>query len=457
MGLLLSVLFSYVGAIELAFVVRDIYHQVDVHQQRLQNGDYEPSNTDDEELKRIQNALRSSLAALTLDDETPATEDEHVTDDDELKRIQNSLRSSLVEVSSAEDQNAEQMQDGVQYDNGYRIVTDDSGYDESAAERWNQRRKELIDADEESSSPSAALIKSERTINENASKTESQLNKSSRPIHLDAKQSEDSSSHEPISQQSSVSVDMPDIHFDEYERSDANDPNSEQLRALDGIKFRPIVRDDGSGRRRAFKKRQQSSSSTESGEANTRSSREEELKMFTSLEEEEFGKMQNSEYAPITYSSDPNLKVKKQHRRHKRSPAKHEATGSDDDDTENGDPWGDVQPKHFHDMDVWKKERATSIVEEIEDDQKEDSGRTGEGSMKRDPQFKAVMQSENTARRGFSPVGEKKPKLSSFEDATDSQHNIVLDAIKRKASIDDVSIRLKAASRLNSLNQEKEG
>lgn len=451
MGLLLSVLFSYVGAIELAFVVRDIYHQVDLHQQRLQNGDFEPSNTDDEELKRIQNALRSSLAALTLADETTATEDEPVTDDDELKRIQNSLRSSLVEASSAEDQSAEQMQDGVQYDNGYRVVTDDSGYDEAAAERWNQRRKELITADEEIS-PSEALIKSERTINETASKSETQLNIPSSPNYLYTKQSQESSSYEPLSQQSSVSVDMPDIHFDEYERSDASDPNSEHLRALDGIKFRPIVRDDGSGRRRAFKKRQQSSSSTESGEANTRSSREEELKIFTSLEEEEFGKMQNSEYAPITYSSDPNLKVKKQHRRHKRSPAKHEANGSDEDDAENGDPWGDVQPKHFHDMDVWKKERATSIVEEIEDDQKDDSD-----LMKRDPKFKAVMQSENTARRGFSPVGEKKPKLSSFEDATDSQHNIVLDAISRKASIDDVSIRLKAASRLKPLNQQKEG
>lgn len=452
MGLLLSVLFSYVGAIELAFVVRDIYHQVDLHQQRLQNGEDVQSNIDDEELKRIQNALRSSLAALTLADETPATEDEPVTDDDELKRIQNSIRSSLVEASSAEDQNAEQMQDGVQYENGYRVVTDDSGYDEATAERWNQRRKELITADEEIS-PSEALIKSERTINETASKTESQSNKSSRPNHLDAKESEESSSYAPISQQSSVSIDMPDIHFDEYERSDAKDPNSEHLRALDGIKFRPIVRDDGSGRRRAFKKRQQSSSSTESGEANTRSSREEELKMFTSLEEEEFGKMQNSDYAPITYSSDPNLKVKKQHRRHKRSPAKHDATGSDDEDAENGDPWGDVQPKHFHDTDLWKNERATSIVEEIEDD----TNRAGEGLMRRDPKFKAVMQSESNARRGFSPVGEKKPKLLSFEDATDSQHNIVLDAINRKASIDDVSIRLKAASRLNSLDQETEG
>lgn len=441
MGLLLSVLFSYVGAMELAFVVRDIYHQVDLHQQRLQNGeDEQPSNTDDEELKRIQNALRSSLAALTVADEQtadeqPATEDEPVTDDDELKRIQSSLRSSLVEASSAEDHNdAEQMQDGVQYENGYRVVTDDSGYDEAAVERWNQRRKELIDADAEIS-PSEALIKSERTINETATRA-----KSSNANHLDAKQSVDSSSYEPNSPQSSVSIDMPDIRFDEYERSDVNDPNDEQLRALDGIKFRPIVRDDGSGRHRAFKKRQQSSSSTESGEANTRSSREEELKMFTSLEEEELEKMKNSEYAPITYSSDPNLKVKKQHRRHKRSPAKHEITGSDDDDAENGDPWGDVPPKHCHDTDVWKRERATSIVEENEDDHKEDVRRTGEGLLKKDPHLMAVMQSD--ARRGFSPVCEKNPKLSSFEDATDSQHNIVLDAIKRKASADEVSIRL---------------
>ncbi|XP_047986166.1 uncharacterized protein LOC125226279 isoform X1 [Leguminivora glycinivorella] len=84
---------------------------------------------------------------------------------------------------------------------------------------------------------------------------------------------------------------LPDIQFhssvDEEIRS--NEAYSEDfLRSLDGIKLRPLQRSDPSGRRRSFKKRH-SSSSTSSRES--RASREEELKMFTSLEEAEFERM----------------------------------------------------------------------------------------------------------------------------------------------------------------------
>lgn len=56
-------------------------------------------------------------------------------------------------------------------------------------------------------------------------------------------------------------------------------------RSLDGVKFRPLQRDDGTGRRRSYKKRHSSSSNSS---RDSKASREEELKIFTSLEEDEF-------------------------------------------------------------------------------------------------------------------------------------------------------------------------
>lgn len=51
------------------------------------------------------------------------------------------------------------------------------------------------------------------------------------------------------------------------------------------MKFRPLQRDDGTGRRRSYKKRHSSSSNSS---RDSKASREEELKIFTSLEEDEF-------------------------------------------------------------------------------------------------------------------------------------------------------------------------
>lgn len=79
-------------------------------------------------------------------------------------------------------------------------------------------------------------------------------------------------------------------------------------RSLDGIKYRPLQRSDPSGRRRSFKKRR-SSSSTSSRES--RASREEELKIFTSLEEAELSPTATSGNENVdAYGSAPNLSAR---------------------------------------------------------------------------------------------------------------------------------------------------
>ncbi|XP_004526218.1 uncharacterized protein LOC101448503 isoform X1 [Ceratitis capitata] len=144
------------------------------------------------------------------------------------------------------------------------------------------------------------------------------------------------------------------------------------LRSLDGIKQRPLIREDGSGRRRAFKKRRSSGSSNSSFESRT--SREEEVKMFTSLEEEELlpKKLGEDDFTPITYSTEPLLRVKTPRRRHKRSPAK-DAMISDgntrssvemlEEETDTN-PWGEITPEHYKDTPFWKREKSMSIDEE---------------------------------------------------------------------------------------------
>lgn len=75
-------------------------------------------------------------------------------------------------------------------------------------------------------------------------------------------------------------------------------------RSLDGIKYRPLQRSDPSGRRRSFRKRRSSSSNSSKG---SRASRDEELQIFTSLEEAEFGAAQASSPHDEGFGSAPNL------------------------------------------------------------------------------------------------------------------------------------------------------
>ncbi|XP_045764712.1 paxillin homolog 1 isoform X6 [Maniola jurtina] len=98
---------------------------------------------------------------------------------------------------------------------------------------------------------------------------------------------------------------LPEIQFESY----SGDKNGELvlsdnfLRSLDGIKYRPLQRNDPSGRRKSFRKRTSSSSNSS---RESRASREEELKIFTSLEEAEFKNMSRDEnYSG--FGSAPNL------------------------------------------------------------------------------------------------------------------------------------------------------
>ncbi|EDV52023.1 trichohyalin isoform X3 [Drosophila erecta] len=189
------------------------------------------------------------------------------------------------------------------------------------------------------------------------------------------------------------------------------------LRSLDGIKNRPLMREDGSGRRRAFKKRRSSGSSNSSRDS--RASREEELKMFTSLEEEELRHGDREDYNPIKYTSEPTLKVKS-HRRHKRSPAKDVRPTADSTTSlemlgeESTNPWGDVVPEHYKDTEFWKREKALSIDEE-------------EVELER-PSRGEDVEDEAT----------NEPKSSSFEEATEAQNEQAVAALKQQLSKEQV-------------------
>ncbi|EDV97020.1 GH16601 [Drosophila grimshawi] len=227
--------------------------------------------------------------------------------------------------------------------------------------------------------------------------------------------SDEGSSVEPISTQlSSFSTQASDEQRQEPEGED-NVPDvqytEDYLRSLDGIKSRPLVREDGSGRRRAFKKRRSSGSSNSSRES--RASRDEELKMFTSLEEEELRHGAKEDYNPIKYSSEPTLRVKSQ-RRHKRSPAKDVKPPTDPTAAlemlgeESANPWGEGAPEHYKNTEFWKREKALSIDEEELEHEKRVSGE--------------------------EVVHMDKPKASSFEEATEAQNEEAAHSLRQQRS-----------------------
>ncbi|XP_068630762.1 serine/threonine-protein kinase fray2-like [Battus philenor] len=112
---------------------------------------------------------------------------------------------------------------------------------------------------------------------------------------------------------------LPEIHFQSYDAERDNPSYSEEfLRSLDGIKFRPLQRNDPSGRRRSFRKRRSSSSNSSK---DSKASRDEELKMFTSLEEEEFRKMNDNENFG-RFGSTPNLSTRSYSRSRSREKSK---------------------------------------------------------------------------------------------------------------------------------------
>lgn len=206
--------------------------------------------------------------------------------------------------------------------------------------------------------------------------------------------------------------------------------SEEYLRSLDGIKGRPLMREDGSGRRRAFKKRRSSGSSNSSRDS--RQSREEELKMFTSLEEEEFKQrsLGEDEFTPIRYSSEPSLKVKgHHHRRHKRSPNK-SLKGSDDNavgsleslSEETLSPWSEVGETMIS---LPSKEHLQDVSNLCEREEEEDDSASQLVEENRDTQINRM-----TADINLDKMAEK----SSFEEATQEQNEQALNYMKSVSS-----------------------
>lgn len=397
MGLVLSVLFSYVGAVEFVFIVRDILHQIDLHQRRLEG-------TTNEDL------------------------------DDGLQRMQDTLRKSISVARRCESEQFQCMQDGVLYENGYRVDT--------ITEDWIEVRR-AIERGQAETAVAHAVDEGRRSVESNVSggsnsgdhSSNSNSNASANTvIENDGVQSNKTANGANESDRShSSSPDAPDIHFDAYSEN--------YLRSLDGIKLRPLVRDDGSRRRRALKRGQSNSSNSSASAVSL--SREEELKMFTSLEEEEFESIRNSDYKPLQYSSEPNLKASQHSRRHKRSPVQDLSRRSSDVIDEVNDPWGEVVPEPYHETELWKKERNMSIAE-AEDDATNGIQQSAAAAAAPAFDHNQITKLRNSDigtdfERCYSPVGKKYTKTSSFEDASGADHTRALNILRAQTSKDDVS------------------
>lgn len=279
------------------------------------------------------------------------------------------------------------------------------------------------------------------------------LDESLKPAQDTLDQSLDNKKDASPQPESSISESASDVRRNSFDDEEPpSDYSEEYLRALDGVKNRPLVRDDGTGRRRAFKKRNSSSSSSQE----RRLSREEELKAFTSLEEEEFQQPTN----PIKYSNEsrPKKSSKKSRRRHKKlsdqniseldedeseeSPSRKSSIEKIDELTDENvtHPWGDIKPEMRRETVNRNLHRETSIDEkpEIEDVNEEFienekmsgvvAGGSGRFDAEKREQARIAMQKMKT------PDPEYPPKIEEFEEATQSQHDAVVDRIRNKTN-----------------------
>lgn len=212
MGLLLSILFSYVGAVEFMFIVRDIIHQVGLHHNRM----------------KLQ---QSTEPAMTLAD------------------LQQNLRKSIKSAHErlCENDSVSTMADGVQYDQGYRIAGAD---DTTVASRWLEMRANATVhesmADGNGIASSAVAKSEEAPSSDNASLYSSSLSVETVVDRYRASSDSDDE-FEMIPEQSQDGADnidgnqVPDIHFDEY-------PEAHQM---DGIQrqmlHKTLLNDGGEG------------------------------------------------------------------------------------------------------------------------------------------------------------------------------------------------------------------
>lgn len=345
MGLLLSILISYVGAVELFYIVKNVTHFICAHDRYQQQCCNDPND-----LSVIQSDVREALAAA---------------------RAKESIHW---------------MQDGVQYDNGYRVGKRDTVNEN----RWMEMRRRLSD-------------------DENSESARAKKN-SDKPLNLDENYlSENKTNLEQTI--SSVDIDPPTVSKNEIllTKPDSNesDISDDYLRSLDGIKHRPLVREDGSGRRRAFKKRR-SSENTAIDPESLKALREDELRLLSTLEQQEQESNSVNDFERIKYTTNMSEDINKgvTHQKMKASPDRVISNSHRSSiDHESPDQWGDVKPQHFKDSELWRRERTMSIEEENELEREEDK------------EHKRFI-----------------PHMTSFEEATTEDHKLAIDAINQQNS-----------------------
>lgn len=264
-------------------------------------------------------------------------------DENSLAHIQEQLKSAIAVAADREKNGYKAMEDGVLYKDGFRIDPESLLKSSQSLEKSSEllEKSSLISEKPEKQTPNEPERKLPdkttrsitQTLKTQFSQDPEQDNRSvSFKSKLKHPENISEESIEPQSSKSSFSTQFSSEGPPIIEDREREDPEGEPteypddyIRSLDGLKNKPLTRDDGTGRRKAYKMRRSSDSSNSSRDSRT--SRDEELKMFTSLEEREQG---SSDFVPIQYT-DQNLKVKPR-RRHKRSPghdfSRPDSTGS---------------------------------------------------------------------------------------------------------------------------------
>lgn len=223
MGLLLSILFSYVGAMELMFIVRDIVHRVGLHHEQM-NLNQSPSKT-----------TSASSSSISLHD------------------LQQNLRTSIKSAHERlhETDSIQLMADGVQYEEGYRVPNDD---ERNILKRWMEARASVTiehshslkfnslenDCDVETSAGVIDTQNDDTFIKDDCVTLRSSTSSVQRVVEYQKNVTgvdDDSSNDDDDVQQS--------IHFDEY--------SQDYLRALDGIAVKGQKKNEESRRRKSYK------------------------------------------------------------------------------------------------------------------------------------------------------------------------------------------------------------
>ncbi|KAI8041015.1 hypothetical protein M5D96_005265 [Drosophila gunungcola] len=365
--------------------------EAEIQRERDEADEEEQAQRDAEIVERLLAAERElSMSATESELEEEAAMAEHKTDLEQRQRMidENARRfleaeEEMVMLQQRQLQASHSKEEADEYA-GMEPVVEEPCVKKVAPPRFQEPAEEPLVVQKGSSSEDGYLVKSKTLTFPGVS--------------------DEGSSLEPFSsQQSSFSTQLSDeINRTEGERPEPEGEDQipdvqyteDYLRSLDGIKNRPLRRSSGS-----------SNSSRDS-----RASRDEELKMFTSLEEEELRHGDRDDYNPIKYTSEPTLKVKS-HRRHKRSPAKDVKQPADPKST---NPWGEVVPEHYKDTEFWKREKALSIDEEVIEPERPSKGED--------------VEDEAT----------NEPKSSSFEDATEAQNEQAVAALKQQLSKEQV-------------------